>query len=153
MTESTEHPDRIVFLPYSAEEVDKQAKWRVWYRLAGGAFFALGVFSLVLRPTPMAVYFAVMGIGWWFMPQLQGWERARHMYVDRTQVSWIRHFRRHSVLLSDIASVSTDSKDPRWATHVILTLTDGRTRELPTTTPVRLLEVIESRVEGCSPPV
>ncbi len=70
------------------------------------------------------------------------------MYVDRTQVSWVRRFRRHSVLLSDIASVSTDAKDARWATHVILTLTDGSTRELPTVTPVRLVEVMESRVEG-----
>ena len=148
MTESREHPDRIVFLPYSPEEADKQARWSPWWRVLGGAFFALGVLSLVLRPTPFTVYYVVMGIVWWFMPRIQAWERARQMYVDRTQVSWIRHFRRHSVQLSDIASVSTDAKDPRWATHVILTLTDGSTRELPTATPVRLVEVIESRVEG-----
>ncbi len=148
MTESTEHPDRILFLPYSAGEADKQqAKGLAWYRLLGGVFFAFGVFSLVVRPAPVTAYFIVMGVGWWFMPQLQRWERNRHTYVDRTQVSWPRHFRRHSVLLSDITSVGTDSQNPRWATHVILTLADGSTRRLPTATPARLFEVIASRIQ------
>ncbi len=66
MTESREHPDRIVFLPYSPEEADKQARWSPWWRVLGGAFFALGVFSLVLIPAPLTVYLFVMGIGYFF---------------------------------------------------------------------------------------
>lgn len=71
-------------------------------------------------------------------------------YVDREKVGWATPLRRRTVPLASISDVTADTETPRWATKVVLVLEDDTRHQIPTTSPVELIEVLEiRRAEAC----